>query len=1384
MGKISELIEIKSAYSTQVNLREEFDDHKINLERMERYMPIRSHRSAFEKITRALLERDNKRFYLLTGSYGTGKSHLSLMIANYLSHPSTEPEIITFFDNFAQMSAQDGEPTVDIDKWRIKRKNGKFLVCICDYDSDNSFMEIILKSIITALEREGIDSTQLVTPYREAVRKINEWKKLQQEGQKDFYSDFERALSSKLPGTTPNQFIKALDNDLDSEKLIVFRQIHKDITTVDFALDKNNLVEIVKDLVQSPFFQEKFQGIAILFDEFDYILKEKQRFGSNLNAFQAFGEYCSKSFINGTPVFMLATGHRSFISYKSRYNEDDFSVVNNRVEEISLKTEGFEDIISAIVIPDKKSELWQKYIRPNRNVFDSLTQSCTEHGIFSHLSSSGKKLREKIVENIYPMHPMATHVLLELSKDIASNNRSVFTFFTKAYRNSSDEGSYNWYTHTHDIVDREGNLNFYTVDYLYRYFSQLISSDNQELPDSKKSIIRNFEASLREWRKIHAQEKTLITDDNELWAERILQILVLYQLANVVPNTTNILFGLNANANLFPELALKIKSILRYLAEKHVLFYNKQADAYEFKKNDMIDIDGLIEEYISRDENYNFNVVDEFTRIGKNREYPEIYQIFRDDFLAGKSYNLEWSEDKRFLRLFATIKEMESKSFFERIVKLMTEEQDLKSSFEGVSIHVICETLDEREKARSLATQNKNSRILIGIPRNNIPVKEHVVKFLALEGISSSSISEQEFALIQDKKSYQAKVIADQLNQYLDQKNMHWFEATGNIISISTRDENAVVSHMLQKIYENKRTRIKHPDLNRSHIIEKNGQNALKDAIDRLLNFELELAWDTQKPQDTADMRIFNNILAAANVLEVVEKNKNLYRAKLNPNFENYRDSIPALTAMFVEIEKKQKHVPLTSFYSISQEYGLGQFAFLLFFSVVLRFYESSLYIKSSPTAQDILKINSYTELEELVIKKKHSNAVIEIIELTDVEKKCISSIYQIYDTALVTKNISIDQCYEQLLKWYQSLPPISKVKTIYLDIRYHTLIDVFNTIKTTSMPNFILRKLQTIVGYDEENLLKDNVVEAIVDFLRSAKIEMITAHQKVRDNLFQQVIKLFEPSHIGEINEEQVRKSLINWYESLTEVQRDTGFHKHNPDSKIVVRIAGACINAEQALTVDMSEQLVQQKVMDWSTDKSSDLLHKIKYAKAFIEQNVVDVEDPILIIPDTWVKVPEGNQDIHYFHKGNIVIKCPVGSYTVHYTDDGSSPLHSSNNIKEIKDEGLYTPSENEFTLQLVCVDDQGRNGLVRRYKFRAEKLRFQARPVLKESQAQMNFSSSSEPTEPEESLMIPSIPYDNNSLEICMNSIIETVITKKKLSRKEVKDALLNMLRDMEE
>ncbi len=96
MTKIRDIVQINSGYTSYVDLYEEYYDLVKNRGRMERYKPIAAHRQVFEKIANALNPLD-RRFYFLSGSYGTGKSHLLLMLANYYANPSDVSEIEFFF---------------------------------------------------------------------------------------------------------------------------------------------------------------------------------------------------------------------------------------------------------------------------------------------------------------------------------------------------------------------------------------------------------------------------------------------------------------------------------------------------------------------------------------------------------------------------------------------------------------------------------------------------------------------------------------------------------------------------------------------------------------------------------------------------------------------------------------------------------------------------------------------------------------------------------------------------------------------------------------------------------------------------------------------------------------------------------------------------------------------------------------------------------------------------------------------------------------------------------------------------------------------------------------------------------------------------------------
>ena len=159
MEKIRDLVQINSGYTSYVDLHEDYYDLEKNRGRMERYKPIKAHRIVFERIANALNPRD-RRFYFLSGSYGTGKSHLLLMLGNYFTSPSDVPEIKTFFDNYEV--AQNEillKPDEALTERKAKslqeaRKSGSYLVVICRYSLNLDFEGALLRALVEALQKD------------------------------------------------------------------------------------------------------------------------------------------------------------------------------------------------------------------------------------------------------------------------------------------------------------------------------------------------------------------------------------------------------------------------------------------------------------------------------------------------------------------------------------------------------------------------------------------------------------------------------------------------------------------------------------------------------------------------------------------------------------------------------------------------------------------------------------------------------------------------------------------------------------------------------------------------------------------------------------------------------------------------------------------------------------------------------------------------------------------------------------------------------------------------------------------------------------------------------------------------------------------------------
>ena len=312
-----------------------------------------------------------------------------------------------------------------------------------------------------------------------------------------FYNDFERVLAERNPGQTVATFEKRLA-DFDYTALEEFKRIHLEVTTATFAYDKADLLSILMSILSSKGFKERFLGILVLFDEFGDTM---ERGNMSPKAFQQFAQLCAETPSDCAPIAFVGTAHKPLTDYAKAYNATEFRTASDRIEQVSLTPDGVEDIIAAIVVPQKESTLWQQKIATCAQIFDEMLPECKRLGLFTWLKAP--QLREAIIENIYPMHPLATYALLQLARDVASNNRSIFTFFSEEPGQNAAPGSYGHYIATTPI-EIGGRLNLYTADLLFDYFSTSLQSDNKELRDIIREYIRNYESSVREQKRVAA----------------------------------------------------------------------------------------------------------------------------------------------------------------------------------------------------------------------------------------------------------------------------------------------------------------------------------------------------------------------------------------------------------------------------------------------------------------------------------------------------------------------------------------------------------------------------------------------------------------------------------------------------------------------------------------------------------------------------------------------------------------------------------------------------------------------------------------------------------------------------------------------------------------
>ena len=1301
MSKIRDIIQINSGYTSYVDLVNEYYSLEKNRVRMERYQPITAHRLAFEKIAGSLNPKD-RRFYFLSGSYGTGKSHLLLMLANYFASPSDLPEMSAFFQNYEtaqkQVLLKPGEILKEraASSLKASRSSGRFLVAICRYDLNLEFEGVVLRAVEEALEKEEA-GFEIDSHYQEALRRIKDWE--EQKSDKRFFSDLGAALAKQYSGWTINKLKDSLKKR-DEEALKIFKTCFAVVTDTDFTFKKDNLQDILKDNLTNPTFKKKFKGLVILYDEFGYALDDGL---VNLSRLHNFAQFCANSGLEHLPLIFIGTGHKAFRNHGQVGDAVHYSTLEARVTEIPLQTQGMEDIIAAIVQPKKEEEAWVKQVVPQAGTFTFLSGECKRLGLFNWLPAP--KVKNNIIENIYPMHPLAIYALLRLALEAGSDNRSVFKFFSPEFETGEEgwknvqEYSYPWFIEHNDILS-DKRLVLYTADILVDYFKDGLSIDNRKLVDRVKTAVVNYEATLRELNTyIARQDEGKLFEETDDLMLRILKVILIHEMISTdelrINNTMeNIQFALHAVSE--TEITM-VESRLQTLCKAGIL-YNNQG-IYELMRGERKDIHRLIEQYKANPDNRPANILEHFLSLNPLKS-DEIY-------LEAKDYNSTYYEDKRLRVVFATPSLLDAKyslngkdvSYFAWLESQRNEEGYGKSGYEGTALYVFCENDQDIEQAKKTIVKNDQQRIVIAIPRTPIPVFDPVFTLRALEHIQKSKEAENfgpyENIQISESRKTANGLLADAKGAYFSNMRVEWFGIGGANIPVNDIKKHDVSSKLMELLYANKRNTFSHTEFNRSHLkIDGQVRSILQDAGKILLDLSQTIQINWAWPDNRGGTRYLRKCFVDNQVLRLLNTEGEIRYYEAEQNLDKFKTQLPAFVKLledFAALRGKGSTLCWPFLQPFYENHGQGEIAMTLMVLLARRYYGDSLRFKRE---KDALTDLPFTDMDQVInlITGQEKNAVILFEPVSQEDKDYFAKVFQIFsvDPVPAGKTYNLGDAFQAVTRWWHGLQIIARSENFYQD-KDKPFVTALNQTKTKDPFNFIKHDLLELLDIIPGEKITAKKLAQIDSRLASFKDTAQGILEAVQNDILKQVAEVYASPSVLDVD---IQEAIKTWFkDSLTSVQKDALSPFHNNDSKPLILKLDKLVNIRDTLFTALPDAYGLNAVQNWSADLVSDYINKIKLGKDHVEKNAPKVGQ--LKVTYENAESQKGNQ---VYYKGELKINAVSedGKGRIYYTDNGADPTDKACERQLLKPGQVLTVKGNR-TVKMVLIDDKGNFGKV---------------------------------------------------------------------------------------
>ena len=599
--KYSQLIEKRKQYKYSANIC--FDLENEN--RLSGFIPNVTTTEILREYLYGIIQKGDTHSRILYGSYGTGKSHLLTVLSALLGHINTDGKAFDIFIN--AIEHYDKEFAKDI---KAYVNNDKPYLVVPIYSDFSDFDRCISFSLKKEMGKLGYEIC-FKNYFHEALVLLENW----EQGEDSSLRLNQILCDLKID---MNKLKNSLANfETLSEKM--FDEVFKMMTYgASFVSGVGNLIDNLNQANQTII--DDYRGIVFVFDEFGRYIEDNSE-SIKVKTIQDFAEYCDHTDYDN---HLILVSHKQLSLYTDKMKKslsDEWKKIEGRFKSTSINIK-YDQCLSLIphIIP--KTKKWEDFRNKYSEELNCLYEQAWDFKGFLLPPEGGNPF-----EGGYPLHPITLYALDRLSKKVAQNERTFFTYLASDEKNSL-------FSQLKNLKD--DRFHFVGLDYIYDYFEENIMS---------------FRAN-----DIYLVYKKLQYAINKLGdMQNSIEVRILKAMAviNIISDTAILSSNRNTLCHVIDENDADVIRAIEELEQKKIIKYMRQYGFYDFLDSSIYDFDSLIEERIPA-------ISDEMVTATLNDEFS-CFAIYPND------YNFTYHMNRIFAPVFAYRADISKKTFLKSL---------------------------------------------------------------------------------------------------------------------------------------------------------------------------------------------------------------------------------------------------------------------------------------------------------------------------------------------------------------------------------------------------------------------------------------------------------------------------------------------------------------------------------------------------------------------------------------------------------------------------------------------------------------------------------------------------------------------------------------------